>query len=260
MTTEFSPCSAGKTVYLAAMRFEAAALLRRVDGAVRVRDSEGAAAVRGRIGDRPVRVAVCGVGSRAARRAAEWCVRLASRGSCSRVVWIGIAGALSPDLEVGDLVVGRTAMVVDRPPVDLDETLVGTAVTQGCRSGVLVTAPGVVATASSREALWRRTGSLPVAAVDMESWEAAGVLRSAGIPFAVVRGISDTAADQLPAWLERASKTDGGSSLGPVVRGTLMRPSALVPLAKIRLRAVRLSDQLADVAAALALGVVKEDP
>ncbi len=316
------------------MKFEAAALLRRVEGASRVGDGAAAAAVRGRIGERRVQVAVCGVGERAARRAAERCACLASRGACGRVVWIGIAGALSPDLQVGDLVVGRTVMAPDRPPIDLDETLVGAAAAQGCRPGVLVTVPGLVVTASSRQALWRLAGSLPETGVDMESWAAARVLQRAGVPFAAVRAISDTAADGLPSWLERASPaaagagagagrgagrgsgtglgsgtgsgagsgtgrgagsgtgrgagsgrgtgsgagrgafrsahgesgesdesddsddsdepSPGGLSLGPIVRGALMRPSALVPLAKIRLRAVRLGDRLAEVAAALA--------
>ncbi len=231
------------------MKSEASALLRRVDGALRVRDGAAAAAVRGRIGDRPVQVAVCGVGERAARRAAERCVRLASRGACGRVVWIGIAGALSPDLEVGALVVGRTVLTPDQPAIDLDETLVGAAAARGCRPGVLVTAPGLVVTASSREALWRRTGSLPITAVDMESWAAARVLQRGGVPFAAVRAISDTAADRLPSWVERAAVADG--SLGPVVRRALARPSALVPLARIRLRTARLSASLAEVAAAL---------
>ncbi len=246
------PASGEETVYLAAMKSEASALLRRVDGAVRVRDGAAAVAVRGRIGDRPVQVAVCGVGERAARRAAERCVRLASRGSCGRVVWVGIAGALSPDLEVGALVVGRTVLAPDQPTVDLDETLVEAAAARGCRRGILVTAPGLVVTASSREALWRRTGSLPTTAVDMESWAAARVLERAAVPFAAVRAISDTAADRLPSWLERASAAGGDSSVGPVVRGALMRPSALVPLAKIRLRTARLGHRLAEVAAALA--------
>ncbi len=244
--------TAGETIYLAAMKSEASALLRRVDGGVRVRDGAAAAAVRGRIGDRSVQVAVCGVGERAARRAAECCVRLAARGSCGRVVWIGIAGALSPDLEVGDLVVGRTAMAPDQPAVELDEALVGAAAARGCRPGVLVTAPGLVVTTSSREALWRRSGSLPDTAVDMETWAAARTLQRAGVPFAAVRAISDTAADRLPSWLERAFAAGGDSSVGPVVRGALMRPSALVPLAKIRLRTVRLGHRLAEVAAALA--------
>jgi len=246
------PASGGETVYLVAMKSEASALLRRLEGVSRVRDGAAAAAVRGRIGDRPVQVAVCGVGERAARRAAERCARLASQGACGRVVWLGIAGALSPDLEVGDLVVGRTVMAPDQPSIGVDETLVGAAAARGCRPGVLVTAPGLVVTASSREALWRRTGSLPETAVDMESWAAARVLQRAGVPFAAVRAISDTAADRLPSWLESVSSADSGLPLGPVVRGALMRPSGLVPLARIRLRTARLGVRLAEVAASLA--------
>jgi len=234
------------------MKSEASALLSRLESASRVGDGAAAASVRGRIGNRPVQVAVCGVGERAARRAAERCVRLASRGACGRVVWLGIAGALSPDLEVGDLVVGRTVMAPDQPPVELDETLVDAAAARGCRPGVLVTVSGLVVTASSREALWRSTGSLPETAVDMESWTAARVLQRTGVPFAAVRAISDTAADRLPSWLERAPAPGGGFPLGPVVRGALMRPSALLPLVKIRLRTARLGVRLAEVAAALA--------
>ncbi len=252
MTTAGGRLPAGETVYLAAMKSEASALLRRVEDASHVRDGAAAGAVRGRIGDRSVQVAVCGVGERAARLAAERCVRLASRGACGRVVWIGIAGALSPDLEVGDLVVGRTVMAPDQPSIGLDETLVEAAAARGCRPGVLVTASGLVVTASSREALWRSTGSQPRTAVDMETWAAVRVLQRAGVPFAAVRAISDTAADRLPLWLERLPAPAGGSPLGPVVRGVLMRPSALGPLVKIRLRTARLGVRLAEVAASLA--------
>ncbi len=246
------PASGGPTVYLAAMKSEASTLLRRVADASRVEDGAATAAVRGRIGDRSVQVAVCGVGERSARRAAERCVRLAARGACGRVVWLGVAGALSPDLEVGDLVVGRTVMAPDQPSMSGDETLIEAAAARGCRRGVLVTAPGLAVTASSREALWRRAGALPRTAVDMESWAAARVLQRADVPFAAVRAISDTAADRLPSWLERVPAPDGGMPLGPVVRGALMRPSALVPLVKIRLRTARLGVRLADVAVALA--------
>ncbi|MYF95599.1 MAG: hypothetical protein F4210_08825, partial [Holophagales bacterium] len=136
-----------------------------------------------------------------------------------------------------------------KPPIGVDETLVEAAVARGCRPGVLVTASGLVVTASSREALWRSSGSQPRTAVDMETWAAARALQRAGVPFVAVRAISDTAADRLPSWLERAAP-GGGFPLSPVVRGALIRPSALVPLAKIRLRTARLGVRLAEVAVA----------
>ena len=143
-------------------------------------------------------------------------------------------------------------MAPEQPPTGVDETLVEAAMARGCRPGVLVTASGLVVTASSREALWRSTGSQPRTAVDMETWAAARVLQRAGLPFVAVRAISDTAADRLPSWLERAPAPGGGFPLSPVVRGALIRPSALVPLAKIRLRTARLGVRLAEVAASLA--------
>ena len=176
MTTARDHYPPDATVYLAAMRFEAAALLRRLDRKRRIRDPEGSPAVAGSLGGRPVVVAISGIGEQAARKAAEACVRLAGRGRCRRVVWVGIAGGLSPDLRVGDLIVARAVLAPDRPRVDLDSALVSAAVAGGCRAGVLVTAPGLITGTDARAALWRSAGSPGLAAVDMESWPAAQVL------------------------------------------------------------------------------------
>lgn len=242
-----------RSVYLAAMRFEAAALLQRLDRKRRIRNLEGLPAVAGRLGGRPVVVAVSGIGGQAARKAAEACVRLAGRGRCRRVVWVGIAGALSPDLAVGDLIVARTVFAPDRPPVDLDDALVAAAAARSCRAGVAVTARHIIAGAEARAALWRRAGSPPLAAVDMESWPAARVLQSAGVPFAVLRAISDTAARELSGFLQHVdAPTPGRPGPGSIIRAAATRPASWIPLSAFRLRAGRCVRRLATAAAALA--------
>ncbi len=245
--------ASGATVFLAAMRSEVSALVGRLVRRRRVADPTGNARVtRGRLGDRPLEVVVTGIGARNAERAAERCLRLAADGACSRVVWLGIAGALSPDLQVGDLVAAGIAAAPGRATVELDGELLRTAVAHGCRPGVVVTAPGLVATAASRHALWTRSGRRPATAVDMESHPSALVLQAAGIPLAVVRAISDTAADRLPAWLEGATAARGGLAPGAVAGGVVAHPASLGPLIRLRRRTAQLAPRLADAAAALA--------
>lgn len=252
MTTAYDRYPPDATVYLAAMRFEATGLLRLLDRRRRIRDPEGLPAVAGSLGGRPAVVALSGVGEQAARKAAETCVRLAGYGRCRRVVWIGIAGGLSPDLQVGDLIVARTVLAPDRPRVDPDSALVSAAVAGGCRAGVLVTAPGLVTGAEARAELWRRAGSPSPAAVDMESWPAARVLHAAGVPFAVLRAVSDTAAREVPRFLQHLDAPEAGTpGPGRIVRAAAMHPGNWMALGAFRLRAGRCARRLAAVAAAL---------
>ncbi|MCY3972353.1 MAG: hypothetical protein OXG74_20660 [Acidobacteria bacterium] len=252
MTTTCDRYPPDATVYLAAMRFEATALLRLLERKRRIRDPEGLPVVAGSLGGRPVVIALSGIGEQAARKAAETCVRLAGRGRCGRVVWIGIAGGLSPDLQVGDLIVARAVLAPDRSRVDPDGALVSAAVAGGCRAGVLVTAPGLVTGADARAALWRRAGSPSPAAVDMESWPAARVLHAAGVPFAVLRAVSDTAAQEIPGFPQHVGAPEAGApGPGHIVRAALMRPANWLGLAAFRLRAGRHVRRLAAVAAAL---------
>lgn len=253
MTSAYDHYPPDATVYLAAMRFEATALLRLLDRKRRIRDPEGSPAVTGSVDGRPAVIALSGIGEQAARKAAEACVRLAEHGRCRRVVWIGIAGGLSPDLQVGDLIVARTVLAPDRPGVELDGALVSAAEARGCRTGVLITAPRVIAGAEARAAFWRRAGSPSPAAVDMESWPAARALHAAGVPFAVLRAVSDTAAQEVPGFLQHVDAPEAGTpGPGRIVRAALMRPANWVALGAFRLRAGRCARRLAAVAAVLA--------
>ena len=276
--------SGARTVYLAAMRFEAGALMRRVAGATKASDTGLRGAVSGSIAGRPVLIAVSGIGPQAARAAAEACVDLARQGRCRRVVWIGIAGALSPGLKVGDLVVATSVTSAEEPhrvrrplrgpsgprsdwvrrpsgrhpdpdaapkPIALDRDLASSAISSGCAEAVVVTTPTPVVTADERRRLWALVGSPDRAAVDMESYEAARVFDAAGLPFAVLRAISDTAEDDMPVALTDAVTAEGGVSIPRLALAVLRRPRAAVPLAAVRFRAARSARALADAAAEL---------
>jgi len=228
-----------------------------------------------------VLIAVSGIGPQAARAAAEACVDLARQGRCRRVVWIGIAGALSPGLKVGDLVVATSVTSAEdkhwvrrplrglrhwvrrpsgrhpapdatRKPIALDRDLASSAISSGCAEAVVVTTPTPVVTADDRRRLWRLVGSPDRAAVDMESYEAAQVFDDAGLPFAVLRAISDTAEDDMPVALTDAVTAEGGISIPRLALAVLRRPHAAVPLAAVRFRAARFAAAVADVAVAVA--------
>ncbi len=163
----------------------------------------------GRIEGVGVMVAECGIGK---VNAAVLTVLLISLGARS-VVFTGVAGALDPDLRVGDLVIGTDAVQHDVDVTALgyepgevpgsgtvfraDERLVGlateaAAALQGVRhvSGRIASGDLFVAS-STASALIRDTFDATCA--EMEGAACAQVCTAWGVPFVVVRSISDTA-------------------------------------------------------------------
>jgi len=119
-------------------------------------------------------VAIGGMGRNPAARAAELAVREAN----PRVlISAGIAGALTPELKVGDVLQVRE--VVDEVTGDHYATLGGDA--------VLVTTRYVAGIRAKR----RLATLFAASAVDMEAAAVARVAREHGIPFAAVKAISD---------------------------------------------------------------------
>jgi adenosylhomocysteine nucleosidase len=146
-------------------------------------------------------------------------------GSISGVISIGIAGALSPNLHVGDCVIARE-IVVGGKRFKTDTTwadgLAGrlAEAKSGAIAGVLQPA----ANKAAKAALHLATGA---DAVDMESGIAAEVAASRGLPFAALRVISDDAFDSLPHAALVAMKDGGGIDLGAVMRSLLSRPAQI---------------------------------
>jgi adenosylhomocysteine nucleosidase len=65
-----------------------------------------------------------------------------------------------------------------------------------------------------------------------------------GIPYVVVRAISDAADEELPAFLAQALGTDGSIRRGEVVRRALLEPSSWGTLLRMRRRMHDLSASL----------------
>ena len=134
------------------------------------------------------------------------------------VISAGACGALAPALSTGALVVPETVVSADgnRQPTD--------AVPGLARAGALLTVADVVESAAAKSRLWMETGAV---AVDMESAVIVAWARSRGVPAAVVRGVSDTATDAVPADLAALVDVGGRVRAGRAIRAALARPGAL---------------------------------
>jgi hopanoid-associated phosphorylase len=133
------------------------------------------------------------------------------------VLSCGIAGALAPSLQPGDVVIDGNVIVVER----LEKAL-----PQAHRGGI-VGNDVIAATAAEKRILHERTGAI---AVDMESHVAARVAVRKGLPFAALRVISDRADDDLPPAALVGMRPDGGMALGAVLASLARNPRQLPAL------------------------------
>jgi adenosylhomocysteine nucleosidase len=134
------------------------------------------------------------------------------------VVSAGTCGALDPGLRRGDLVVPR---LVIGPTGVRHETEAVPGLKGG---GALLTVAEVAQTAAAKARLWMATGAL---AVDMESAPIVVWARGCQRRVAVVRAVSDTARQAVPA--DVAALVDAGGRVRPgqALRTALARPSAI---------------------------------
>lgn len=135
------------------------------------------------------------------------------------VVSAGACGALDPRLGRGDLVVPR---IVIRPggvrhEIDAVPALAG--------RGALLTVAEVAQTAAVKTRLWMDTGAV---AVDMESAPIVEWARAGGRRVAVVRAVSDTAQQAIPADVAALVEPGGRVRPGRALRTALARPRALI--------------------------------
>lgn len=243
-----SPLSAGDapatTAVIGAMDEEIATLLPRL--ADRRRERRGPFEVHlGTLDGHPVRLAVCGVGKVNAAALAQ---QLLSDGAI-RMLFTGVAGALDPDLRVGDVVVSHDAVQHDvdvsalgyepgrvpgeplaweADPALRDAALAAAReVVQDGRVlvGRIASGDTFIADPDRVSRLRERFGA---ACAEMEGAAVAQVCARWQVPWAVVRSISDTA-DHDASLDFRAFTALAASRAEAVVRGVLARLDRTAP-------------------------------
>jgi adenosylhomocysteine nucleosidase len=161
----------------------------------------------------------------------------ALHGDIRGVISIGLAGALSLRLNVGEVVIADQIMT----GLEKWDCHAGWAERLKSRlpyahRGSLFGSDVIIENPQTKSGLHKTTGAL---AVDMESQVAARFAASRNLPLAGLRVISDDAAHVLPPAALVAMKPDGGIALGRVLLSLLKKPAQIGAL----VRTARTSNQ-----------------
>ena len=183
------------------------------------------------------RVIVGGVGERRAEIATA---SLIERHRPSAVLSVGLCGALADGPAVGDLIAGTAVVAAEGEEFRCD------VVPPADHRGPFLTASAIVACRVEKTDLHRRTGAV---AVDMESAGVARACRDRGVPFGVLRAVSDAAADDLPPGLAPFLRIAAGVSfagLGAALAAVVREPSLVGALWRLHRRAAFAAGRLGD--------------
>ncbi len=240
---------------VAARREELAAVLRlgawrpwstRSESAWRQRRApEGTLAYQRR--DHGVSAILTGAGRVRTERGMDWLLNTEKPDS---ILSLGFAGACSPNLDVGDLVLATSVQHIEGSPFDWDpeslnranaeeespgavrELVADSNLLEKARTAVemngidfmpapTLTVDSLVRTAGLSAWLGDTYG---ISAVDRESYWVAAAAASAGVPCLSVRSIAYGVNETLPELATRLPDTPSGGRFGPVFRHSVMHP------------------------------------
>jgi adenosylhomocysteine nucleosidase len=236
---------------LAPLRREMRALEARTEITHRW-STEPLRAALGQLEGTSVILACTGDGAVNAARSAE---ALFDRVSAGGVIVVGVAGALSPRLEPGQVLVAREVIEAGGsvPPPDA-EWLRRVLRKTGATPATLVSEPRIVGSSGAKAKSYAALPHGTVAAVDLETAALARIAAEHGLPYVALRAISDTAEESLP--LDFNLLRDGTGAVDPrrVALRALTRPALLAPLWRMRARIALCSENLARAVYALLAG------
>ncbi len=228
---------AGLTAIVTAIREEFHAIEKCVADPMhgRARKGERRFLLRGRLSGVPVLLAMTGDGGMRAERGATL---LLGESAVSLLIGVGAAGALVSSLGAGEIVVASRVVDEqgDAPPPDAG--WLSRAVVLGAKPATFVTWARPACNSRERSEVALRFGVDPgvAAVVDMESAAWARAAAKHGIPYAILRAVSDSFEEELPGFLALCLSRDGSINRAAVARRLVRRPSALPKLLRVRRR------------------------
>lgn len=159
----------------------------------------------------------------------------------------GLAGALRPQYQIGQILVART-VVAERPPegsnggkFEASAPLVSFAEDCGATiAGRFYTAERVISRAIEKEYLGESAD-----AVEMESFAVLSRARANGVPGAAIRSISDSVDEDLPLDMNGVFTDTGIVSIPRVLGQVALRPQAIPGLVKLGHNSKRAAESLA---------------
>ncbi len=186
-----------------------------------------------RFGSAPTLLTATGDGIGNAARGAA---RLLDAAHPAALIGVGVAGALTPGLKIGDLVAGLRVRDAagDAPPPD--PRLLAWALSSGAKAGTLITVAAPVVSPAEKKQLAASLDGDTFGVVDMESaaWARAAAERK--VPYVIVRAISDLVDEELPEFLRRAVDRDGHVRKGAVIGFGISQPRSIPTLLRLRKR------------------------
>jgi adenosylhomocysteine nucleosidase len=235
--------SVGMIAIVAAMPEELAPLRARVRAAraLHFPDKNTVDVVSADLRGKAVALAVTGDGERNARRGAA---ALESMIALQRLIVVGIAGAASDDLSPGALIVAVEVGHEGGASWRADPSCVAEAVRVGARPARLVSARRLADTPAAKRSLAGASGGS--VAIDLESASYVEAAERAGVPWTVLRVISDAAHEALPPLLNQSRDAGGSVRRGAVALGLATNWRALPVLMRLRARLQEASVKLAD--------------
>jgi adenosylhomocysteine nucleosidase len=145
----------------------------------------------------------------------------------SALLSFGMAGALSSDLRIGDWVIGSglcgeldglcDSKWSAKLRLQLPNAIMGACFADG----------RLIGSSAEKQNFHQTTGAL---FADMESHAVAKAAKRLGVPFAILRCISDEASRDLPPMIAVAMRPDGRLALGSILASLIRKPSQLLEL------------------------------
>jgi nucleoside phosphorylase len=204
-------------------------------------------------------ILIVGIGRRNAEKSAG---QFLAAHSPERVLTCGFAGALNPDLKLGEVVFeigNRRDEFHESQTKKKSDDLIGNSwnsslreklIAAGARPAKFFCADRIATTVAEKKKLRAETGA---DAVEMESAAIHAVCRERGIPCATVRVISDTAHENLPLDFNALAKPDNRLDYGKLFFAIAKSPGKIGALMQLQKKTRFAAEQLAEVLAKIIL-------
>lgn len=164
------------------------------------------------------------------------------------VLAIGIAGGLSEDLGVGDVVVAERVISGGGEVPAPDSTWLDRAKQlEAVTVGSIYSHSEIAIDPVAKRGLWEQAGREPAQVVDLETASYARSASTAAVPYMALRAVSDGFNEALPLDFNRFRQPDGSSDRSRVFRYVLLHPSIVPELMQLRERLRHCARRLAEL-------------
>ena len=163
------------------------------------------------------------------------------------VLNVGLAGALSPNLNIGDLVIVRNFLndVKTKPSAELRAMADKISYKKTrLHFGDAFTVDKVIWKSKERRDIAKGIPVNGCAIFDMESSAVAETCGAFDIPFMIIRSISDQYNEDLPINFNKCLKNDGNLSITKIIITVLTNPRSLKGLLELRKRSLICTENL----------------